>query len=65
MNTGILISESGVILDDLNKYVQDLGYIVPYDLGAKSSCYIGGNIATNAGGIHLIRWIIKRYSIRY
>lgn len=28
---------------------------MPIDLGAKGSCYIGGNLATNAGGIHFIR----------
>ena len=27
----------------------------PFDLGAKGSCMIGGNVATHAGGIHLIQ----------
>ena len=31
------------------------GYEVPLDLGAKGSCFIGGNLATNAGGIKFIR----------
>jgi len=25
------------------------GYCMPLDLGAKGSCHIGGNVATNAG----------------
>ena len=28
---------------------------MPLDLGAKGSCMIGGNLATNAGGINFIR----------
>ncbi|KAH0462858.1 hypothetical protein IEQ34_010433 [Dendrobium chrysotoxum] len=29
---------------------------MPLDLGAKGSCQIGGNISTNAGGLHFIRY---------
>ena len=29
---------------------------MPLDLGAKGSCQVGGNIATNAGGLRLIRY---------
>ena len=29
---------------------------MPLDLGAKGSCLIGGNVATNAGGIRYIRY---------
>lgn len=28
---------------------------MPLDLGSKGSCQLGGNAATNAGGIHLVR----------
>lgn len=28
----------------------------PLDLGAKGSCHIGGNVATNAGGLRLLRY---------
>ncbi|KAK6049847.1 FAD binding domain protein [Cooperia oncophora] len=31
-------------------------YMMPYDLGAKGSCMIGGNVATSAGGIRLLRY---------
>ena len=31
------------------------GYTFPLDLGAKGSCTVGGNLATNAGGINFIR----------
>ena len=29
---------------------------MPIDLGAKGSCHIGGNLATNAGGIKLLKY---------
>lgn len=29
--------------------------MMPLDLGAKGSCQIGGNLATNAGGIKFIK----------
>ena len=30
--------------------------MMPIDLGAKGSCHIGGNLATNAGGIKFIKY---------
>ena len=29
---------------------------MPLDLGAKGSCHIGGNLATNAGGLRVIKY---------
>lgn len=29
---------------------------MPFDLGAKGTCQIGGNLATNAGGLRLIKY---------
>lgn len=31
------------------------GYEIPYDLGARGTCTIGGNVATHAGGIHFVK----------
>lgn len=53
---GILTCEAGCILQDLHTYLHDKGYLMPLDLGAKGSCHIGGNLATNAGGIHFIKY---------
>jgi len=53
---GLVKCEAGVILEKLNKYCEERGYLVPLDLGAKGSCMVGGNIATNAGGNRLIRY---------
>ena len=54
-NNDVLSCESGCILQDLNSYVKEFGYEVPIDLGARGSCFIGGNLATNAGGKYFIR----------
>lgn len=53
---GIVWCEAGVILQNLNSYCTERGWIVPLDLGAKGSCLIGGNISTNAGGVRYIRY---------
>ncbi|RWS24624.1 hypothetical protein B4U80_00926, partial [Leptotrombidium deliense] len=54
--TGILECESGCVLQNLEEHVGQLEHTMPYDLGAKGSCQIGGNVATNAAGLHLIRY---------
>ena len=53
---GILTCEAGCILQDLHSFLNEKGYLMPLDLGAKGSCQIGGNLATNAGGIHFIKY---------
>ena len=37
-------------------FSSNLGLMAPLDLGAKGSCHIGGNVATNAGGLRLLRY---------
>ncbi len=48
--------EAGVIHQDLQEYLRPLGYQWPVDLASKGSCQIGGNLATNAGGLRVIRY---------
>ncbi|KAJ2334324.1 D-lactate ferricytochrome c oxidoreductase [Coemansia sp. RSA 2681] len=54
--SGVLVAEGGCVLDDLDNYVQQHGYIVPVDLGARKRCMIGGNVSTNAGGLRYLRY---------
>ncbi|XP_052228670.1 D-2-hydroxyglutarate dehydrogenase, mitochondrial-like isoform X2 [Dreissena polymorpha] len=54
--SGILTCQAGCILGNLNDHVSQHNLIMPLDLGAKGSCHIGGNLATNAGGIRLLRY---------
>ncbi|CAN5477542.1 FAD-binding oxidoreductase [soil metagenome] len=51
---------AGVILENLHQKVKESGFIFPLDLGAKGSCMIGGNIATNAGGLQALRYGVMR-----
>lgn len=53
-------AEAGVILEHLHQSVKESGFIFPLDLGAKGSCMIGGNIATNAGGLQALRYGVMR-----
>ena len=54
--SGILKCDAGVILENANNYVMEQNYIFPLDLGAKGSCHVGGVVATNAGGLRLLRY---------
>jgi len=54
--SGILVAEAGCILENLSNYLAPHSHIIPLDLGAKGSCQIGGNIATNAGGLRVLRY---------
>ncbi|KAF9305933.1 hypothetical protein BGZ74_008267 [Mortierella antarctica] len=54
--SGALVCDAGCILEVLDNHLAERGYIMPLDLGAKGSCHIGGNVATNAGGLRLLRY---------
>ncbi|XP_002923192.2 D-2-hydroxyglutarate dehydrogenase, mitochondrial [Ailuropoda melanoleuca] len=54
--SGTLVCQAGCILEELSRYVEERGFIMPLDLGAKGSCHIGGNVATNAGGLRFLRY---------
>jgi FAD/FMN-containing dehydrogenase len=51
-----LTVEAGVILHHVHEAARAQGLIYPVDFAARGSCSIGGNIATNAGGIRVIRY---------
>lgn len=62
-NSGVLIADAGCILQTLDNHVRQLGHTMPIDLGAKGSCLIGGNVATNAGGLRVVRFGSLRSAI--
>jgi FAD/FMN-containing dehydrogenase len=51
---------AGTTLQEIQQAVADAGFLFPLDLGARGSCQIGGNIATNAGGNAVIRYGMTR-----
>jgi glycolate oxidase subunit GlcD len=48
--------EPGVITEALQQFARDNGFYFPIDFAARGSSQIGGNIATNAGGVKVIRY---------
>lgn len=48
--------EAGCILAHLQSAASEAGYFFPLSLAAEGSCQIGGNLATNAGGINVLRY---------
>ena len=48
--------ESGCILADLQQHAARAHRFFPLSLAAQGSCQIGGNLATNAGGINVLRY---------
>ena len=54
-NLTILV-ESGSILANIKEYLDKEDYYFPIDLSSSGSCMIGGNIATNAGGINALKY---------
>lgn len=52
--------EPGVITETLQNEVAEKGYYFPVDFAARGSSQIGGNVATNAGGIKVVRYGLMR-----
>jgi FAD/FMN-containing dehydrogenase len=48
--------EAGVVLQRAQEEAESHDLLLPLDLGARGSATIGGTIATNAGGVRVLRW---------
>ncbi|MEQ8800293.1 MAG: FAD-binding oxidoreductase [Salinisphaeraceae bacterium] len=48
--------EAGCILADVQRAAAAEGRLFPLSLAAEGSCRIGGNLATNAGGVNVLRY---------
>ena len=55
-DTGVVTCGAGVVLETLDAYLREYGFVAPLDLGAAGTCTIGGNLATNAGGVRFVRY---------
>jgi FAD/FMN-containing dehydrogenase len=53
---GTITVQAGVALEQLQTHVEGDNWFFPLDLGARGSCQVGGNAATNAGGNRVIRY---------
>lgn len=51
-----IVAEAGVTLQSLQEAARDVGRLFPLSLAAEGTCTVGGNLATNAGGVHVLRY---------
>jgi len=52
----IIIVEAGAILENVRQAANDIDRLFPLALASQGSCRIGGNLATNAGGVQVLRY---------
>ena len=52
--------DSGCVLEEAKQAAAEQSCFFPLSLGAQGSCQIGGNIATNAGGVNVLRYGMMR-----
>ena len=56
----VALAQAGVKLQAMQEVAASHGLLFPLDLGARGSCTLGGNAATNAGGNRVIRYGMMR-----
>lgn len=52
----VLEADAGVILKDIQLAAEDIGRLFPLSLASEGSARIGGLLATNAGGVNVLRY---------
>ncbi len=52
----ILTIEAGATLETAQKAAEEVGRFLPLSLASQGSCTIGGNLATNAGGLNVVAY---------
>ena len=57
---GLVKVEAGVILQNMQEYVEQRGWHYPVDYPSKGTAQMGGAVATNAGGIRVLRYGMTR-----
>ncbi|OTP67882.1 FAD-binding oxidoreductase [Caballeronia sordidicola] len=58
--SGTITVQAGAVLQRVQEAADTAGMMFPLDLGARGSCTIGGNLATNAGGNRVIKYGMAR-----
>ena len=56
----LVACEPGVITGDLKKFAESKGLFYPVDFASAGASQLGGNVATNAGGINVLRYGMTR-----
>jgi glycolate oxidase len=60
---GYAVVESGVVLNQLDAALAPLGLYYPPDPSTGAVCTLGGNVATNAGGLHCFRYGVTSHYV--
>lgn len=55
-DSDVVIAEAGCLLDDIHAAAESVGRRFGLSLASSGSCTIGGNLATNAGGVRTLRY---------
>lgn len=55
-----IVCDPGVITEEVQQWAEKHNLFYPVDFAARGSSHIGGNIATNAGGIKVLRYGLTR-----
>lgn len=52
----VLVAEAGTVLADVQQAAEEAGRLFPLSLASEGSATIGGVLATNAGGVNVLRY---------
>ena len=52
----MIVVEAGATLVSVQQAAEEAGLMFPLSLAAEGTCQIGGNLATNAGGVNVLRY---------
>lgn len=63
LDAGTLVASAGTPLQRVQERADAEGYLFGIDIGARGTATIGGNIATNAGGIRVMRYGMFRAQV--
>ena len=53
---GVMIAEAGAVLADVQRAAEEAGRLFPLSLASEGSARLGGLLATNAGGVAVLRY---------
>ena len=60
---GVILAEAGCTIQAMNEAAAEYGLMTGIDIPSRGSCTLGGVIATNAGGIRVIRYGMTRDNV--
>jgi FAD/FMN-containing dehydrogenase len=56
LGAGIVVAEAGVPLAEVQAAAREAGRLFPLSLASEGTASVGGVLATNAGGVHVLRY---------